>query len=132
MRQSEHIDVVFETGREFAASDGFHLHVRGHCMSPTLSDGGKTVVRRARFILPGDIVVFRKDRVLVAHRVLGWVPRTGGMGVLTRGDHCDHHDGAIDPARILGRVDVRIGFADRISASLRFVSAVLARIIPLR
>lgn len=98
-------------------------------MTPSMSDGDTVTVRRAGIILPGDVVVFRRSDILVAHRVLGWAKSRDGFGVVTQGDHCDHHDGVIVRSRLLGRVETSVSLGDRARALATFVQHVFRKLV---
>jgi signal peptidase I len=82
------------------------LHVRGNSMLPTLSEG--TVVRirpaGANEIAVGRIAVFRKDRLLVIHRLVWKRRRNGTISYLFKGDNAANIDG-IEADGVLGVVE---------------------------
>ena len=71
------------------------------------------------------MVVFRAaDGRLVAHRLLGYryLPRAGGLALVTRGDSCPVHDAPVPLAAVLGRVEAaRPTAAVRVRSLLRFL-----------
>jgi hypothetical protein len=91
-------------------------------MAPRIADGERVRVAAARFYLPGDIVVFQAgDGRLRLHRLLGYRPMRSfqrGFALITRGDHCPCHDGAVPRNRLLGRVVAPVGLAVRLRAAL--------------
>lgn len=82
------------------------LHVRGNSMLPTLREG--TVVRirpaGADEIAVGRIAVFRKDRMLVIHRLVWKRRQDGGIRYLFKGDNAGAIDG-VEAGRVLGVVE---------------------------
>lgn len=106
---------VFEGLRALAREGPVEVDVRGSCMAPRIADGQRVRIRAARVYWPGDILAFQSgDGRLRVHRLLGYAPG----GLVTRGDHCPCHDGAVRAARVLGRVEERVRFADRARAVL--------------
>ncbi len=103
--------------RGLLAEGPLRVRISGACMSPWLVDGSQAVLERAGRVWPGDVVAFRtRDGALVAHRVLVALPGR----VYTQADHESMPDGAFPPARLVGRLDVPVGAADRLRALLRF------------
>lgn len=130
MINPKHVDIVFDIARESAETGELTLVVAGDCMRPALANGDAIRVGRAKHYLPGDVVAFRTDKTLVVHRVLGWAPEAGGgLGVVTRGDHCTRHDGVVPLSRMLGRVAVPVGLCDRVKALLAFASIVVRKVL---
>ncbi|MES1243148.1 MAG: S24/S26 family peptidase [Acidobacteriota bacterium] len=115
---------VFEALRDLAREGPVEVDVRGSCMAPRIADGQRVRVVAARVYWPGDILAFQSgDGRLRVHRLLGWAPG----GLVTRGDHCPCHDGAVPAARVLGRVEQRVGLAERARAVLDVLRLVLHR-----
>jgi hypothetical protein len=104
--------------------------VRGDCMLPLLAEGDRVSVVAARLYWPGDVLVFRApDGRLLAHRLLGYRPWTGGLALVTRGDACVVHDAPVPLAAVLGRVEgARPGAALRLRSFLRFLALVFRRL----
>jgi signal peptidase I len=128
MNTRDRTEAVFDVAAECVADESITVRIRGGCMDPVLRDGEFAKVKRARFILPGDVVVFRTATTLVSHRAIGWAPFAGGVGIVTRGDHCERHDGVVSPRDILGRVDVRVGYRARLKAFSHYVSAIVRKV----
>jgi hypothetical protein len=99
------------------------LAVTGASMLPSIWPGDTLEVRRenASQIVPGDVVLFRRDGRFVAHRVIrrgtGVPPVRGGHGqdghatsggratrLITRGDRMRDPDSPVAPEELLGRV----------------------------
>ncbi len=129
MTLHEHIDAVFAVANECVTGGEFRMHINGNCMSPAIKHGDEATVRRSTFYFPGDVIVFRTNRSFVAHRVLGWIPSRRGIGLLTKGDHCERHDGVIDRSRVLGRLDAHVAPADRLRALFAFMAVTLRRLL---
>lgn len=107
---------IFEAVRDLAREGAVEVTVRGSCMAPRIADGERVRIAAARVYWPGDVVAFQSgDGRLRLHRVLGYLP---GRGVITRGDHCPCHDGAVPLDRILGRLAEPVRLADRLRALL--------------
>jgi signal peptidase I len=113
---------TFSFLRELASSDGVMLRVIGGCMEPLIGGGEDVLVRRRRLYLPGDIIVFRTDAgSLAAHRVLGYRPGGGRGALVTKGDHCERHDGPVRADAIVGAIQgVRIPLRARLMALAHF------------
>ena len=107
--------------RELATTGEAKVIVRGACMEPLLRSGEEVLVHAKRVYWPGDVIVFRTCAGdLAAHRVLGW----RAMGLVTKGDHCDVHDGPVSRESIVGAIAAPVTFAQRARAV-----AELARIV---
>jgi hypothetical protein len=114
--------VHFDALRDLAREGAVEVTVRGSCMAPRIADGERVRVAAARIYLPGDVVAFQAgDGRLRVHRLLGYRPWGPGIALVTQGDHCPCHDGAIPLNRLLGRIAQPVRFADRLRAVLRLV-----------
>ena len=92
-----------ELAEEVLRSSGhLRLQVTGWSMLPTICPGDTLVLKSATAedVSEGDIVLFRRDRRLFAHRVLA---RAGDQW-LTRGDAMPYTDSPIGNRELLGRV----------------------------
>ncbi len=77
------------------------LRVASWSMFPTIQKGDVLEVEEARDIRPGDIIVFRRDNVLVCHRVTG----DGRPGeILTAGDRTREPGEAVPLCDVLAKV----------------------------
>jgi hypothetical protein len=123
--------------RELAAETPVRLQVSGQCMAPLLESGAMIQVVRRRFYWPGDpLVVHAPDGRLLAHRLLGFYPRARRLRWLTQADNALRPDAAVPAERIIGKVCggqcapamVRVPFAHRLRAILRFFLFVLIRL----
>jgi hypothetical protein len=103
------------------------LRIRGECMAPTLVDGMCASVGRASIVLPGDIVVFRTSTDLTAHRVLGYWVRAWKLALVTKGDHCDRHDGVIELDRVIGRIGESVSIPTRLRSFGAFLRLLVSR-----
>src|SRR5262249_11500319 len=121
MRSTQWLEALLSSG---AAPDGTWVLVKGGSMEPTYFDGDWLRVEPlsgSRPIRAGEVVVVRRERQLVTHRI---VELFGGVAV-TRGDACARVDSPIPTSALLGRVvDVRPGRGLR-----RFVRRLARRII---
>ena len=87
-------------------AEGQHLiPITGCSMLPFIQDGdcllvahGPTGVRR------GDVVVFRRNGKLIAHRVLRICGDDAGTTFITKGDRVSHLDPAVTADEMVGRV----------------------------
>ncbi len=112
----------FDALRELAREGAVEVTVRGSCMAPRIADGDRVRVIAARVYLPGDVVAFQAgDGRLRIHRLLGYRPWGRGIALVTQGDHCPCHDGAIPFDRLLGRIAQPVRLAERLRAVLRLV-----------
>jgi len=103
--------VSAEAIRDLAPGCPFSCVVSGESMLPLLRPGDRVVARRRDPGETGDgethlrlgdlVVVDLPDAGLVVHRLL-WRGRTG---LRTRGDGSETMDPAVDPSRVLGRVE---------------------------
>jgi signal peptidase I len=82
--------------------NSFRFQARGRSMWPTIRDGEFLHVKPIdkRRLKLGDIVLFRREGVFKAHRII----RRKRDFVLIRGDACIDSDGWIAIPEILGRV----------------------------
>ena len=122
MRSTRWLDALLSSGM---APDGTWVLVEGGSMEPTYFAGDWLLVEPlagSRPIRPGEVVVARRDDLLVSHRI---VELRNGMAV-TRGDACVGVDSPIPAAALLGRVvGVRRGKGLR-----GFVRRLARRIVP--
>jgi signal peptidase I len=89
--------------------EGRSVRFRAHgwSMFPAIRDGELITVAPlgGSPVRTGDIVLFRRRRGAVAHRVVGVQVSHGRvMRILARGDAADSPDAPIAPERLLGRV----------------------------
>ncbi|MEA2561558.1 MAG: hypothetical protein QOH06_3062 [Acidobacteriota bacterium] len=116
----------FDALRDLAREGPVEVTVRGSCMAPRIADGERVRVAAARVYLPGDVVAFQAgDGRLRIHRLLGYRPWGRSIAVVTQGDHCPCHDGAIPLDRLLGRIAQPVRLADRLRAVLAALRLVL-------
>jgi hypothetical protein len=89
------------------------LHVRGTSMLPTLREGTAVRIRpvRADEIPVGRIAVFRKDRMLVIHRLVWKTDSADRLQYLFKGDNAAVID-AVSADRVLGVVDGIVAAGD--------------------
>ena len=93
-----------ELAEEVLRSSGhLRLQVTGWSMLPAICPGDTLVLETtdAAEVSEGDIVLFRRDGRLFAHRVLA---RAGHDQLLTRGDSIGYTDSPISNRELLGRV----------------------------
>lgn len=122
------VNAIAELLAEGAADSHATLRIRGECMAPTLVDGTRASVGRASIVLPGDIVVFRTSNDLTAHRVLGYWIRSWKLALVTKGDHCDRHDGVIELDRLLGRIGTSVSIPTRLRSVGAYLRLIVSRV----
>jgi signal peptidase I len=129
-----------ELAAEVLRSSGtLRLRVTGWSMLPTVWPGDTLIVERvdSAEVAEGEIVLFSRERRLVAHRVL----KNKGSEMSTRGDSMTAVDSPVNKNELLGRVDsiVRngrrieprrtLGAGERAIASIVKRSEVAARVV---
>ena len=103
------------------------MYLSGNCMRGTIEADVKIAVRRDNNYKLGDVVVFRNEERLLAHRIIGCFRREGVDKVLTHGDHNLLPDRPLLPDEIIGRVisadgiPIEVSTIDRIRATIRFL-----------
>ncbi len=103
------------------------LRHRGGSMAPTLRDGDRVCVQSLLGSSPpepGEILVFRRDGRLIAHRLVAVSDRF----VITRGDASPRNDFPLPSGRLLGRV-TRV---ERLSAPARWARRIQSTLSQLR
>jgi signal peptidase I len=102
----------------------------GHSMLPVIWPGDTLIVDRVTpaHVRPGDVVVFRRDGSLCAHRVLGKENHLGCEQWIMQGDALPAPDAPVNEAEILGRVSFLI--RDGKLQALASPSGVIERMIP--
>jgi hypothetical protein len=116
--------------RELAGRPGgVTVGVVGGSMMPAVKAGETVVVRRARYLLPGDAFLFEsKDGACVLHRVLvevpvlGWVFQAGDTGSSV---------GVVRRDRVIGRAAIprRLPHPRRFASATRLALSLSARAI---
>lgn len=93
------LDVWAQTGR-------YHtIPIVGQSMYPLLRAGDRVRIEHgATDVRTGEIIVFRANDTLLAHRVLRIIPGGDETHVLTAGDNSTHPDAPVPSSRIVGRV----------------------------
>lgn len=90
-------------------ASGCRLRFRatGRSMQPAISDGEMITVEPVSVadVRRGDIVLYRTQKCVIAHRVQKIERDSERVAVLLlRGDTCEHFDGPVLPSQVLGRV----------------------------
>jgi signal peptidase I len=80
------------------------LTVRTGSMYPHIEPGDLVSLTPADDIRTGDIVVFPRDGMLYAHRVVGFLGHADGKKIITRGDRCPQPDPPVEYASLIGKV----------------------------
>jgi hypothetical protein len=129
-----------ELAAEVLRSTGkLRLQVTGWSMLPTVIPGETLVVESfgdreiSREVSRGDIVLFRREGRLFAHRVVATPSGSGEGEIVTRGDGMLHADSPLAASDVMGRVSciLRNGRSRkpsvRLSLSQRAVAAAVRR-----
>jgi signal peptidase I len=82
------------------------LRATGTSMLPAIRAGDILVVRRCAIedFVSGDVVLFRSEQRLFAHRVTRKQPGAGAAVLITKGDALSRCDPPVDSSQVLGRV----------------------------
>jgi len=88
------------------SSGSLRLCVTGSSMLPAIWPGDTLVIERvaSHDVREGDIALFRRERRIFAHRVVGKNVDPGGGTILTRGDAMPQCDPPVPTSDLLGRV----------------------------
>jgi signal peptidase I len=76
---------------------------QGKSMSPLILPSDKVVIAKASSLKINDIVVFKKEKRLIAHRLIYISPTKDFL--VTKGDNNLKSDGKIKPSQLLGKVN---------------------------
>lgn len=107
----------------------------GSSMFPSIRSGDVITVKpvESAAICVGDVVFYRRDGRVYAHRFIGKKRVNGGLLFITRGDHLPFSDPPIGTFQILGKVVVIERRGKRISMGscpIRLANYIIARISP--
>jgi signal peptidase I len=93
-------------GEVLHSSGSLRLGVTGWSMLPSVWPGDTLVIERANHsaVSEGDIVLFRRDRRLFAHRIVKRNGAAGNAEILTRGDALPRPDPPLTGRDLLGKV----------------------------
>jgi signal peptidase I len=81
------------------------IPISGNSMRPSIHHGDRALVAHGcAGVRRGDVVVFRRDGRLVAHRVLHIAAGDGGPTFVTKGDNASQFDPPLSADEIVGRV----------------------------
>jgi signal peptidase len=81
------------------------ISISGRSMLPAIHDGDHALVSHGcAGVRPGDVIVFRHDGTLIAHRVLRIEHGDDGPTFVTKGDNATHLDPPLSADEIVGRV----------------------------
>jgi len=105
-QESEHAlkcEIAAETLRSFG---GLRLRLTGHSMLPAIWPGDTVEIEQRSFadIVPGDVVLYCRQRRLFAHRVLRVIDSKEGARLAVQGDALPEPDAPVFPAEVLGCV----------------------------
>lgn len=93
-------------GEVLRSSGTLRLRVTGWSMLPTVMPGDTLLIERVSSdeVSEGDIVLFRRERRLFAHRVIVATDNAGEREFVTRGDGMPQSDPSGDKSELLGKV----------------------------
>ena len=123
--------------KSLAADNQLCVHINGTCMQPLINDRARVEITRQRRYWPGDILVKRDHNgKLVAHRLLGYFPRSGQLYFVTRADNAKAADAPVAGGQIIGRISGGmcekaasvIPFSYRLKALGQFSALVIKRL----
>jgi ATP-binding cassette subfamily B protein len=82
------------------------FRMRGNSMFPTIKDGEIGIVQKCELgdLIPGDIVVFKSDSGLIAHRLVRKSTFNGVTHLITRGDKNTFNDPPFTADKIIGKI----------------------------
>lgn len=87
------------------AGEQNQICIKGHSMLPSIQSGDHALVAHGwAGVRRGDLVVFRRDGILVAHRVLRVHYDDHGPTFITKGDNAPQFDPPLSASEIVGRV----------------------------
>jgi signal peptidase I len=87
------------------AGERHTISISGHSMVPAIHDGDRVLVAHGcAGVRRGDVVVFRLDGLLIAHRVLHVKDGADGKKFVTKGDNAGQVDPHVSPREIVGQV----------------------------
>ena len=87
------------------AGERHTISISGHSMVPAIHDGDRVLVAHGcAGVRRGDVVVFRLDGLLIAHRVLHIKDGDDGQKFVTKGDNAGQVDPHVSPREIVGQV----------------------------
>ena len=123
-------EIAAETLRSFGS---LRLQVTGHSMLPAIWPGDTLVIEQGSFadIVPGDIVLYRRQHRLFAHRVLQVIDAPENARLDTQGDAMPNPDAPVFAPELLGRVTeiVRAGQSIHASAMPTLGTRCVARVL---
>jgi hypothetical protein len=96
---------VLQAALDLWRQDGtlHRVPVRGQSMLPLLRPGDSVLVAHGAPLVPGDVLVYRREGQLVAHRLIR--PAAGeGRACLAQGDNLLEPDAPVEADEIVGRV----------------------------
>ncbi len=95
---------------ELATKGSIKIRARAHSMRPLINDGDELhvvpILNPLRDLRPGDIIVFRKNNLLLCHVLINMQKDHVAQGHLfiTQGYNCDQEDSPVPEFDLLGRV----------------------------
>jgi len=87
------------------AEEQHAIPISGHSMLPTIHDGDRALISHGcAGVRRGDVIVFRCEDTLIAHRVACIQDGEDGPTFVTKGDNVSHFDLPLNAGEIVGRV----------------------------
>lgn len=83
------------------------MRATGQSMQPAIDDGARIRIRAIdpAEVRPGDVILYRKGRGVIAHRVVALIRRHRKLvGFTTRGDASSTCDAPVSTGQVLGKV----------------------------
>jgi len=80
-----------------------NMTIQGISMVPTLQPHDMVFTEKGPY-LPGDILVFVRDEVMVVHRMVGWWHCKSKWFIVTKGDNLPNVDVLVPRESIIGKV----------------------------
>jgi signal peptidase I len=105
--------------------------IRGDCMVPLLNDGDRVRIKKSRFYIPGDILVYCDGNGdLISHRMLGYYFWKSEWRLLIKADNVHKPDGGVTTNRVLGKVlNSHPGIGMRLRSFGFFIRFTLSKVI---
>src|ERR1700722_5452549 len=120
-------------GEVLASSGSLRLRVTGWSMLPAIFPGDTLVIEPANSesVGQGDIILFRRDGRLFAHRVSGKTGSASDFQIVTQGDGMANPDPAVFSSQLLGKVAfvVRDGLCLELAKNPRLSTRAVAALV---
>jgi len=129
-------DELYELTDELLNSNQrVRLKVGGYSMFPMLREGDEIIVSKCNIneIMPGDVVVFKRNTKWIAHRLLKKTTGNNSTILITKGDSCKLNDEPFNENNLCGKVVLfyRKGKEKKINPSLNNIAVKYSKIFTL-